>query len=1155
MPEYLAPGVYVEEIQTGNKPIEGVSTSTTGLVGITERGPVNVPQLVTSYGEYQRLFGGRLPRADFTDGIGRGHCYLPHAVEGFFLNGGKRAYVTRVLPDVATYAARDLFFSDPAVATPGDSMLLRPAQQGSGTAVNRPLLYVLDINNFSAGPPADWIRIGDGSRAEYRQVITLGADQRHVALGYPLRNAHAAGAAVEAQAVAPDAVLTDAVFALVNAAAAGATEILVDSGDDAGLLAALPAGTPAAGWRLLELGTAPAAEYVYAREAAAGPVTGQVRLTLAQPLRAAYAATDPVTVLDTAGGTADTLDLPANGGDMLVYIPTVPLPADYTTVGNLILFEPGTDNQEAQRIGELMTLPLLLPTTVPYPTGSIGRLVTAADDDRQIQGALTTGPVLTLDSVEGLAVGMTLTFDIGAGEDRVVDAIDATAVNITLRSALSAVPASATVTVPAKQLTADAAAGTLSLSLNDRLGLAAGDVIRIGTDEIAIVRDVVGERGAPPDAGAVLLEQPLQRSHLAAGPTPIRRQVIAPGAARQPAWLVLAAAAGAETLMVNDGTAYALGDVLQFTLPDGTVAYHRLSGAAAATAAREIEIDAALTHGHDAGQAVLERQRLLELRALDAGAWGNRLLVSCRDEAQGLVSNAQVLAANPPPGPGMFSSLQLSSLTGVEPGTVLELLDPAGAPLGLAYLKVRGVDRNTRLALLDAPGLQAAHMTAHNNAQLAGQNLRVRSREFSLAFLLRQRPDPAVPTRNDTLIDQELFRHLSMDPRHSRYVMRVVGATWTAGSTTDDLGLPLRRWDLRSEGASAYVRVNDLAAPADREVIRLGPEALTDLMPSGLRRPARHPLGEPPFTAGDDAVVLMGDALYVGADSNEPTLRTGLYTLKNLQNVSLVAIPGQTGAALQQAIIDHCEEMRYRFAVLDGPAPENDTLTDVQVHRQQYDSKYAALYHPWLMIPDPFPATLTTVSAYPVPPSGHMLGIFARVDNERGVHKAPANEVVRGITGLRRYFTKGEQDILNPYPQNINVVRDFRATNRGIRLWGARCITSDNDHKYVNVRRLLIFLEDSIDRGLQWVVFEPNAEELWARVRRAVSNFLTTVWRNGALEGTTPEQGFFVRCDRTTMTRDDIDNGRLICVIGVAPVKPAEFVIIRIGLWTADAQN
>lgn len=138
---------------------------------------------------------------------------------------------------------------------------------------------------------------------------------------------------------------------------------------------------------------------------------------------------------------------------------------------------------------------------------------------------------------------------------------------------------------------------------------------------------------------------------------------------------------------------------------------------------------------------------------------------------------------------------------------------------------------------------------------------------------------------------------------------------------------------------------------------------------------------------------------------------------------------------------------------------------------------------------------------------------------------------------------------------NINVIRDFRPNNRGMRVWGARCVTSDSEYKYVNVRRLLIFLEDSIDRGLQWVVFEPNADELWARVRRSVINFLTTVWRNGALEGTTAEQAFFVKCDRTTMTRDDIDNGRLVCVIGVAPVKPAEFVIIRIGLWTADAEQ
>ena len=136
---------------------------------------------------------------------------------------------------------------------------------------------------------------------------------------------------------------------------------------------------------------------------------------------------------------------------------------------------------------------------------------------------------------------------------------------------------------------------------------------------------------------------------------------------------------------------------------------------------------------------------------------------------------------------------------------------------------------------------------------------------------------------------------------------------------------------------------------------------------------------------------------------------------------------------------------------------------------------------------------------------------------------------------------------------NINVIRDFRDNNRGIRVYGARVITSDPDWKYVNVRRLLIFIEASLNQGLQWVVFEPNAEPLWARVRRTITNFLTTVWRSGALEGTSVDQAFFVKCDRTTMTQDDIDNGRLIVVVGVAPVKPAEFVIVRIGLWTANS--
>ena len=1239
MPEYLAPGVYVEEISMGSKPIEGVSTSTAGLVGVAERGPVNVPQLVTSYGEFQRLFGGRLPIDEFSD-LGRAHCYLPLAVEGFFLNGGKRAWVTRVLPvDIAARAERNLFFADPSNPSPGQTVLLRPAQQSTGTAVNRPALYVLNTNNFqvpSVGPPlvpGDWMRIGDGSRAEYRQIASIASASNHVALELPLRFGHSSATAVRALVVSPTTVaaFTIPVFRLVEAATSGVNELLVGTGTVAALVTALPPGTAAASWLLLKVGEAPSCEYVFAREAAAG-ATGQARLTLAQPLRGPYPAQASVTVLNPSPGgfTPNALDLPANGGDVLIYLASAPTVA-FTITANLIILDPGTPQQEAIGIGQLANLPLRIPGYAPYPQGTTCRVVDMADDDRRV-AAVPATPFRTvaLNDVAGLVPGMSLGFTVGgSSQSGIIEAIDATVTppTVTLRAGLTAAPlALSVVVVPGKQLTSATAAGAISLPLNDRLGLAAADVIRVGTDEIAIIREVVGERGAPPDAGTVLLERPLRRAYLANVANTVRRQIVVrqpsprliiqgplsvgpaitfntvagltvgmelsfdrgggnrevgviqsvitptvtlqaalsavPSSAdvavppRQAASLVLGSGVDAMEVLVNDGSGYGAGEVVELTLPDGHRVHHRLSAAARAADPREIVLDSrALERSHDSGQPVLEREPLLLVWALDAGAWGNRLMVSCRNETQGLVSNAQVLAANPPPGPGFPSTLELSSLTGVEPGTILEVLDPDGSSLSLPFLKVRRVDRANRLVVLDAPGLQAAHMAAHNSALALGQTLRVRSREFSLEVLLRQRPDPAVPTRGENLLDRELFRHLSMDPRHSRYVTRTVGATWTPGSSIDDLDIPLRHWDQRSEGASAYVRVQDLAGPADREAIRLGPEALVDVMPSGLIRSARHALGEPPFTAGDDAVSQMLDSMYVGVDSNEPSRRTGLYSLKNLQNISLVAIPGQTTAALQQSIIDHCEEMRYRFAVLDGPRPNNDTLTDVQIQRQQYDTKYAALYHPWLTIPDPFPASPATLRQFSIPPTGHVLGLYARVDNDRGVHKAPANEVVRGITGLARFFTKAEQDILNPYPQNINVIRDFRPSSRGLRVWGARCITSDSEYKYVNVRRLLIFLEDSIDRGLQWVVFEPNDEPLWARVRRSVTNFLTTVWRNGALEGATPAQGFFVKCDRTTMTRDDIDNGRLICVIGVAPVKPAEFVIIRIGLWTADADT
>jgi phage tail sheath protein FI len=185
-----------------------------------------------------------------------------------------------------------------------------------------------------------------------------------------------------------------------------------------------------------------------------------------------------------------------------------------------------------------------------------------------------------------------------------------------------------------------------------------------------------------------------------------------------------------------------------------------------------------------------------------------------------------------------------------------------------------------------------------------------------------------------------------------------------------------------------------------------------------------------------------------------------------------------------------------------------------------------------------------------IPPGGHIAGVYARSDEARGVHKAPANEIVRGATALQFPLTKGEQDILNPI--GVNVTRTF--PGRGIRVWGARTTSSDPLWKYINVRRLFLFLEESIDEGTQPFVFEPNDEKLWDRVRQTITQFLTRVWRDGALMGTTPEQAFFVKVDRTTMTQDDIDNGRLIVLIGVAPVKPAEFVIFRIAQTRGGAE-
>lgn len=282
---------------------------------------------------------------------------------------------------------------------------------------------------------------------------------------------------------------------------------------------------------------------------------------------------------------------------------------------------------------------------------------------------------------------------------------------------------------------------------------------------------------------------------------------------------------------------------------------------------------------------------------------------------------------------------------------------------------------------------------------------------------------------------------------------------------------------------------------------------------------------------------------FVGQDDG-PGRRTGLQAFLENSSVSIMAIPGITMPEVQSALVGFCENKKSCFAILDMPADLKKT-NDVANFRDMYDSTYAAIYHPWLEMLD---AGAKRSALFP--PSGAMAGIYARCDNERGVHKAPANEVVRGCTGLSCNYNTGEQDILNPI--GVNLIRGF--PGRGIRVWGARTISSNGLWKYLNVRRLFIYVEESIKANTDWVVFEPNSEALWARVTRTISTFLATCWRDGALAGATPDEAFFVECGPTTMTQDDIDNGRLICQIGIAPVKPAEFVIFRITQKTATGE-
>lgn len=355
--------------------------------------------------------------------------------------------------------------------------------------------------------------------------------------------------------------------------------------------------------------------------------------------------------------------------------------------------------------------------------------------------------------------------------------------------------------------------------------------------------------------------------------------------------------------------------------------------------------------------------------------------------------------------------------------------------------------------------------------------------------------------------------------------------------------MPERRVDALSSPIAAAVdtRANGAQIQA----------ALVSLCDSAALSPDAASLDEPRYlivlSGGSD--VSPPTAIDYAGETDEVKGSTGLKALEDIEDVSIVMTPAAAAAdetvhaGVVLEVQKHCRRMRYRMGIVDSR--KDQSIGEVRAFAGNFDDHRLAIYYPWVVTPDP----TGRQQGIAVPPSGFIAGIYARTDVERGVHKAPANEVVLGALRFDQQINAFQQELLNP--NGINVLRSF--AGRGHRVWGGRTLSSDPEWKYVNVRRYFLYLERSIEKSTQWAVFEPNGEALWANIRSSVEDFLFNEWRSGRLLGGAPKEAYFVRCDRSTMTQNDIDNGRMICLVGVAALKPAEFVIFRIGQKTADA--
>lgn len=530
----------------------------------------------------------------------------------------------------------------------------------------------------------------------------------------------------------------------------------------------------------------------------------------------------------------------------------------------------------------------------------------------------------------------------------------------------------------------------------------------------------------------------------------------------------------------------------------------------------------------------------LEVKAANPGSWGDSIQVSVSHSSRAATATSSLTQ---PPG-GEFSYVQ--SVVGFPAYSVVRAYQ-TNSPLPIVqYRTVTVVDPATNVLQWDTPLLAPFDVTKPISFETV---------EFSLTVLSNG-------------MSKEIFTALSLNPNHTRYVERVVNPQLSLSDQQKQVGLPSR-----------YIRVKDLHSASNV------PENLPDPISPDLD----HGLLD--LWGGRDGIAALTTLDFIGDPGSAK--KWGIRAMEDVDEISIVAAPdiliapaprvarapvvkqpsdpclpcsttpavapppvpppSETAPSftldeifrVQQALIQHCQLMQFRFAILDPPDfgyPKLKVdLGEVQCWRQRFDSMYAALYYPWILVREPLQLGNSVVRR--IPPSGHVAGVYANTDLTVGVHKAPANAVVEWAQDLTTDVTAEMQSFLNPIA--VDCIRSF--SGRGLRVYGARTLSSDASWLYVNVRRLLFMIEHALLINMQWAVFEPNNVHLWHLVRVSISNFLEGEWKKGALKGNTAEESYFVLCDETNNAEATTSLGELIVDIGVAPTIPAEFVVFRLG--------